>query len=367
MRTLRYIASYARESAAGGVIAGLGSAQRNGAKTKKLLLGSIAAACCGLCAAAPAWSALTYTFTTLSIPGTPAGATVYGEAINDQGQVIVSADTAGSYNFTVVDDIYNLHTGTYTPIPSYPGATPNSTGAFGINDAGQIVGDYHAAGIAWGGFLLSGGTFSPVTYPAGSTYSYPVGIGNNGEIVGFSLNSSGTALDGYSKVGSTYSDLNVPAAWGTGTIPGGVNKFGTIVGQYLPPGAPFNYYAAESFIYSGGTYTQVAGLPGYGWTSMIGINDLGQIVGYASNDPVNGTDGEGFIYEGGTYIQFNDPLGVEGTYPVGINNLGDIVGDYVDGNGNYQIFVAVPTPEPSALLLLVSGLAGLGLVRQRRV
>jgi len=100
---------------------------------------------------------------------------------------------------------------------------------------------------------------------------------------------------------------------------------------------------------------------------MIGINDLGQIVGYASNDPVNGTDGEGFIYEGGTYIQFNDPLGVEGTYPVGINNLGDIVGDYVDGNGNYQIFVAVPTPEPSALLLLVSGLAGLGLVRQRRV
>ena len=365
VKTHGRVAGYTAAVVARTPVASLSSGQGDRATKTKLLLGTVAAVWCGLCGAAPAWSAPGYTFTTLSLPGAAAGDFIFGSDINDQGQIVVSATVPGvSFDFTAVDDLYNMHTGTYTPIPAYPGSTANSTEAFSINNAGQIVGEYHTAGIAWGGFLLSGGSFSSVTYPAGSTYSYPIDIGNNGQIVGSYLNSS-NVLNGYTKSGSTYTGTAVPAAWGYGGLPNGVNKFGTIVGQYLPTGAPLDYNFAESFIDAGGTYTQVAGMPGFGWTELYNINDLGQMIGIAYNDPVSGV-GTGFVYEGGTYVPFNDPLGVGGTSPYGINNHGAIVGTYVDANGNEQAFLAVPTPEPSALLPLVTGLAGLGFVRRRR-
>ena len=96
----------------------------------------------------------------------------------------------------------------------------NNTDARGINDAGQIVGDYTDASRRQG-FVLSGGSYT--TLPAIGSYTVATGINASGQIVGF--------------------------------------------------------YDNQGFLYSNGTYSSIGG-GGQSYTSAHGINDAGQIVGY---------------------------------------------------------------------------------------
>jgi hypothetical protein len=63
------------------------------------------------------------------------------------------------------------------------------------------------------------------------------------------------------------------------------------------------------------------------------------------------------LYERGTFKKIDYP-GAIGTIAYGINDTGHIVGTYWDNTGEYG-FLATSIPEPSTLLLLASGLAGL--------
>jgi probable HAF family extracellular repeat protein len=72
-----------------------------------------------------------------------------------------------------------LSAGTFTTL-SVPGST--STGAFGINNLGQIVGAYGDAGGKRHGFVLSGGIYTTIDVP-GSTWTEADGINDSGQIV----------------------------------------------------------------------------------------------------------------------------------------------------------------------------------------
>ena len=72
---------------------------------------------------------------------------------------------------------------TYTPIDD-PSAGPEGTNAWGINDAGQIVGAYFDASGHLHGFLYSGGTFTYFDYPSQSV-TVPTGINDSNLIVGY--------------------------------------------------------------------------------------------------------------------------------------------------------------------------------------
>ena len=63
-----------------------------------------------------------------------------------------------------------------------PGAT--ATVASGINNRGQIVGDYFAGDFVLHGFLLDKGTFTTIDV-AGALETHALGINDRGEIVGF--------------------------------------------------------------------------------------------------------------------------------------------------------------------------------------
>jgi probable HAF family extracellular repeat protein len=118
------------------------------------------------------------------------------------------------YNFTTLAD------------PAGAGAL-----ALGINDAGQIVGLYDDSLSREHGFLLSGGTYTPLDDPlaaAGSTVAS--GINNKGLIVG-SFDDSGGQSHGFFFNGA-FDTLDDPSAGSSGTFAKGINDLGWIVGSY---------------------------------------------------------------------------------------------------------------------------------------
>jgi len=72
-----------------------------------------------------------------------------------------------------------LSGGVYTSI-DVPGA--DLTVAFGINDAGQIVG-FYGGSTGNHGFLLSGGVYTSIDVP-GAVETYAAGINDAGQVVG---------------------------------------------------------------------------------------------------------------------------------------------------------------------------------------
>jgi probable HAF family extracellular repeat protein len=113
----------------------------------------------------------------------------------------------------------------YTPL-NYPGA--NYTGAFGINDAGTIVGRYTDASGNSHGFSYNGTTYTPLDYP-GASSTVVIGINDAGTIVGRYTDASDNS-HGFSHNGTTYTPLDYPGASYTGAL--GINDAGTIVGVY---------------------------------------------------------------------------------------------------------------------------------------
>ena len=139
--------------------------------------------------------------------------------------------------------------GTFSNV-DFPGA--RSTGAFGVNDAGQIVGDHFDAAnvehgfvssggtfrvidFPWGhrdrgqrdqrrrrhrrslgdstgthGFLLQAGVFTPITFPL-ATNSNAFGISDTGEIAGSFEDAAGT-LHGFIYAGGAFSIVDVAGA-----------------------------------------------------------------------------------------------------------------------------------------------------------
>jgi len=99
---------------------------------------------------------------------------------------------------------------TYTTI-DVPFAS-GSSHAFGINDFGQIVGEYGGAGGSHG-YLYSGGTYVTLDDPLATVGTTAYDINNLGQIVGSYFNNTGT--HGFLLTGGTYTTLDVVGAIGT--------------------------------------------------------------------------------------------------------------------------------------------------------
>jgi probable HAF family extracellular repeat protein len=212
-----------------------------------------------------------------------------------------------------------------------PSASTGATNAFGINDTGQIVGSYRDPMNVFHGFLLSGGTYTPLTDPLATNSTTAVGINAAGQIVGRYHNGTGT--HGFLYNGGIYSTLDVPSA--TLTAASGINSSGVVVGTYR------NASGAHGFIYDpsnmANPFTTLDAPLAFGDTEATGVNDAGQVVGlYIDVDNAI----HGFLYNpnGGGYTILDDPLNTDasaGTEPGGINNAGQIVGNYTDASGTH--------------------------------
>jgi probable HAF family extracellular repeat protein len=284
-------------------------------------------------------AAADYVYTTLDVPGAVA---THAYGINTAGQVVGDYTDARG-----VPHGFLLSNGSYITLDA-----PNSNGtqAWGINNAGQIVGS------SSGGFLLSGGSYTRLDLPAsfGGQFGPAInvvaaGINDAGQIVGSfavltNLNPPRTRTGAFLLSNGVYTNITDPQR---DTRAEGINNAGQIVGST----------SSQGFLLSGGTYTDLI-LD----TFASGINDAGQISGTYTDATAKD---HGFLLSGGLYTFFDVPGSVF-TEGFGLNSLGDIVGYYRDAAGRDHGYLAAPIPEPSTLLLLsISMLALIAWAGQR--
>ena len=188
-------------------------------------------------------------------------------------------NAAAAYSFTSVD---------------YPGAA--WTTAWKINDSGQVVGQYLDTSGTRHGFLLSGGTYTTIDCPSPYTAgSGAFGINNLGQIVGGcsapgGINGFYGTSPGFFLSGGVMTLLPDPGSYGGASVQAwGINDSGQIVGWYADP----CLCAGHGFLYVGGTYTTLD-IPGFIDTQAYGINSFGQIVGF-TQATFGGGDAHGFF------------------------------------------------------------------------
>ena len=262
------------------------------------------------------------------------GTWVYG--LNDNGEVVGLYNTnSGAAAFFEINGVF-----TTLPDPS-PGLTSNVV-AYGVNNAGQIVGEYDLLAGGHHGFLYSGGTYTTIEDPnsAGFGATSCEGINDLGQIVGSYAAGNGVAHGFLYSGGAngTYTNIDVP--WAQQTWAHGINNAGEIVGYYTDSNNAFH-----GFTYINGTYATFDDAQGTQGTWIFGINDLGQIVGKYNN----ATGQHGFLYSGGVFLTADDPNSAD---PNGfvvsevydINNAGRMAGFYFDDSSVVHGFVTTPQP-----------------------
>jgi len=216
------------------------------------------------------------TFTTFNVPG--ANFTELSD-INNVGQ-IVGLHGPGGRAFST--------DGTTITSYDYPGAI--FTYAFGINDNSQIVGKYRIEIVLGPGpspgsivvqdfdhaLVIDGPIITSFDVP-GARDTAAFGINNAGQIVGTWDEGIPGISHGFLKYRDTLLSFDYPGALSTSAT--GINDSGVIVGTYSDANNHFH-----GFIKDGDTFASLD-FPDSQFTFANGINNLGQVVGSYSPTP----------------------------------------------------------------------------------
>ncbi len=196
-----------------------------------------------------------------------------------------------------------------------------------INDRGQIVGSSNDVSAEVGvegtkGFLLSRGRFTTIAYPR-ALFTQAYGINNAGTVVGEFLDKSGV-IHGFLWRRGHFTVIKMPNAATTSATD--INDRGQIIGLYASRSDPTR---VRGFRLSNGRYATFAAPGDPSATLPFDINNRGQIVGYSLSDLAQPAF-DSFLLASGVGGDFT-PLDVPGgltTVVGGINDQGHIVGVY---------------------------------------
>jgi hypothetical protein len=263
----------------------------------------------------------------------------YGGAFGNDPTGFQAVISPHRYNFQTID---------------FPEAT--GTSVLGLNDLGEMVGEYGDAQGDEHGFTFSKRDgFKTIDFP-GAAQTEAFAINNTGSIVGFYVDQSG-AQHGFLLVGDHFIPLNVPGAVDTDAV--GINDQGDIVGVYDTG----DVTTQIGFLLRNGHYISIQDpLAPPMHTQLNDINDRGQIVGvYLDSAGVT----KGFVLDAGKFTPIDFPDASGGSIPYGINCQGQIVGRYFDGPGSNQGFVLLkgdfePVVFPAATVTSAQGINNAG-------
>jgi len=273
--------------------------------------------------AAPAAGATTYTYQTLDYPGS--SETIFW-GINDfgelAGQFAVNGGTphAMVYRRGHFESLDPAKLGTYF------------SAAGGPDDRGATYGAYADSTGIQHGFVLKGEHFETVDFP-GHRNSNVDGHNEFGTILGVYWDADG-AFHGILRRGKDwYTPFDVKGA--ADTYPLGLNDLGESVGYWdTNPKAP----APHGFYRDANGNITTLDVPGALVTVAFAINDVGQIAGYYWN-------GHGpfhsFVETNGQFQTLDVP-GALKTFATTINNFGVVSGEYIGTDGHRHGFIATP-------------------------
>ncbi len=240
------------------------------------------------------------------------GAYSYAYGINNAGQVVGywNTGTNGVHAFLYSD-------GTMTDIGT-PGGT--NTYALGINAAGQVVGFSDTAAPSLPGstraFLYSNGAMTNLG-SLGGLNSYAYGLNTNIQIVGY----IDTLLGARAVVYANGNATNLGTLGGADSYAYSINASGSVVGASKISGGNLN-----AFLWENGVLTNLNALipTNSGWALLEarGINDAGNIVGWGR---INGEE-RAFLYSNGAVTDLGIVLGTTNSYALGLNNSNQVVG-----------------------------------------
>ena len=234
-------------------------------------------------------------------------------SIHKLSSMIVAVAVAVLLSFTGRSAWGEVHY-TVTDLGTLGGRTSS---AVGISDNGQVVGWSLNTEGRQHAFLYSNGAILDLGTLSNTTDSIAFGVNNQGQVVGESFsgnNPSYTGSRGFLYSNSAMQELGSLAGGNTQAF--GINNAGQVVGESRSASA------AHAFVCSGGTFHDLGTLTG-SYSSALCINDNGDVVGYFGfSGP---TACNSFLYTGGTMRDLGT-LGGLMAKACAINNLGQVVG-----------------------------------------
>jgi len=257
-----------------------------------------------------------YEFTTIDFPGAHFSETL---GINNVGDVV------GAYGAGGPEHGFLLSRGTFSTI-DVPGIVGTEENAAGINNRGEIAGEYNDG--QYHGYLVSDGNFTLINVP-GASDTFARGINAAGQVVGQYV--AAGISHGFSLSRGTFTPIDIPGA--TGVVPYGINAAGQIAGTVYGAGAIPSAFVRNQ----DGTVTTIA-LPGAASTYGFAINSKGNIVGMYQ--VVAGGPSYPFVFSG-SFETLDVPGAVNGAAH-GINSKGQIVGYFDTPEGKRHGFIATP-------------------------
>ena len=218
----------------------------------------------------------------------PTDQVFYPGQINDSDVLVGSVLTSPG----VVESVYGKVNGRVSAPFHEPDDTIGFTSAFGINNNGVICGRYDDGKTGTTkGFIRAAGNFS--------SYVAPV----QGNVTGTTINS--------------------------------INDAKNFVGEYI-----VNNSTAGAYARIDGVFTPLP-VPG-DFPEADGVNNLNQIVGVYSTDPISGIYHGYFLDSDSTLTSYDFP-GALSTVPGAINDAGIIVGYYYDGHMSHAFLIQLPS------------------------
>ena len=228
---------------------------------------------------------------------------------------------------------------------NFPGSV--QTQVTGLNDNGVTVGFWSSMNNANmvndnSGFWERNGKFHNANFPTGDAASPPVdqllGVNNSGIAVGFWTDASGNN-HGYTVNinNDKFTSVTDPNAPSTSLTAAAIDNHGDIAGFYTNAAG-----TTDGFLKTGGKFIDLSA-PGASSTMALGVNDHDEVVGTYTVGSGSSAMMHGFTWTAkGGFTTIDDPQGMGTTTINGVNNAGDLVGFYVDSVGNTDGFLATP-------------------------